>query len=484
MNNDQRPRVSLPIEIKIRELDGKFWLALHLARAGYTVTLGDKGVIRRNVQSLDPDIYFGLGPVKRTSRKLLFEHLREAGRSSLVLYTEGGAFRNKTSTFARLHSDEILSLCDGYIAWGQKSADIVSQASSLKRDSIHITGTPEFDLLHEDLREFYKDNSVIGEDLDDFILVNTNFPSVNPFDGDPQGNARIIKDRDKDEFEHSMFTTMLDGIERIAEGVDSPLVIRPHQGEHHDTYREKFKHFSNVRVIHRGSVRHWLYSASVVIHNNCTTGIEGALMQKPVLAYVPEEYPDFEHLSNRVSHKIRTGDELLTAVRECVNGNPEPYLTDEDRTSLLKTHLENLDGKAAQRITEAIDNVVTERSSSEIEPIHTGSLKKLTKKWLRNWFGEAAVKRIQYIRKGNSAVQYFKRSAEVLQLMKKGESPEMKSDQKFPGLDRHELVERLRKIQKITSGFEQIKIDSIDSMPDVFTIYQSSDEACTSGDSF
>jgi hypothetical protein len=65
------------------------------------------------------------------------------------------------------------------------------------------------------------------------------------------------------------------------------IVLRPHPSENLIFYQQAFSRFKNVVVRRDKSVLNWIRSAELVIHSNCTTGIEAVLAQRPVLNLLP-----------------------------------------------------------------------------------------------------------------------------------------------------------------------------------------------------
>jgi surface carbohydrate biosynthesis protein len=79
--------VAIPIETKVRELDGKLWLGLHLLARDHSVVLGPAGEVKASLHRTAPDMYIskdlGDGNVD------FFDALRAAGCRVCGLPTEG-----------------------------------------------------------------------------------------------------------------------------------------------------------------------------------------------------------------------------------------------------------------------------------------------------------------------------------------------------------------------------------------------------------
>jgi hypothetical protein len=70
-------------------------------------------------------------------------------------------------------------------------------------------------------------------------------------------------------------------------------------------------------VIHEGSAIPWILGADAVVHNSCTTGVEGFLLDRPTVAYVPVRSKTYDSLlPNSVSRLANTPQELIEFVVE------------------------------------------------------------------------------------------------------------------------------------------------------------------------
>ena len=66
---------------------------------------------------------------------------------------------------------------------------------------------------------------------------------------------------------------------------DHTIIVRPHPSENHEPWVEISEDLPNVKVLYEGSINEWALAADVVIFNNCTTGVEAFLLERPVISY-------------------------------------------------------------------------------------------------------------------------------------------------------------------------------------------------------
>jgi hypothetical protein len=178
----------------------------------------------------------------------------------------------------------------------------------------------------------------------------------------------------------------------------------------------------------------WLLACDALIHNTCTTAVEGFILDRPVLAYAPEKMAHFDdELPNALSTRVSSVAELVSALREILAGNTTiPDL--ERKKQRLENHITALDGPlASERIVEVLEELgYAERQPqrSGIGPYLIGSAH--TK--LRT-----TVKRINMRRQGHrNSIEYH--------------------DHRFPEITVDELREKVDRLGRELDRFDRIQI--------------------------
>jgi hypothetical protein len=142
------------------------------------------------------------------------------------------------------------------------------------------------------------------------------------------------------------------------------IVIRPHPSENHETYRRIFRNYDNVFVKYSGDVRSWIAGSAVVVHNSCTTGIESALMDHPVIAFRPVQNKTYDkELPNLVSEEVYNREDLSDRILYYVE-NDVDYSMNEDQRQELKRYFHNVDTVAAELIAKKIDSLSIDKKKS------------------------------------------------------------------------------------------------------------------------
>jgi len=357
----ERGWLLLPIETKARELDAKTFIACAAAEAGFSVLLGDQNNFLRRLSRLPRGFYLdkSIAPLKERS----FRRLQKLGFRILAWCEEGLVYRNRDAYLHERVSASAFAMTEACFAWGEvQTADVKSVVNNTPA-RIFETGNPRFDLLREDLRELYRaEADALRGRFGAFILINTNFARYNHYFGRDK-TMGILKTRGlvRDEKDEAFFRGWVDFLGQVFHSFedmlpllarafpDRNIVLRPHPSENHATWRRIAAGIPNVHVIYEGGIIPWLLASELSIHNSCTTGVEGALMGRPALAYrkvQSETYDSF--LPHRLSTNVGTFEELTSAVASVFAGNYRaPLQFDAAVRADATRYIASLDGPTA-----------------------------------------------------------------------------------------------------------------------------------------
>lgn len=73
------------------------------------------------------------------------------------------------------------------------------------------------------------------------------------------------------------------------------VVIRPHPSESLDSWKCLQEQFPDCISIERnGNIIPWMLASNTIVHNGCTTAIEGRLLNKLIITYRPLKEPIVE----------------------------------------------------------------------------------------------------------------------------------------------------------------------------------------------
>jgi surface carbohydrate biosynthesis protein len=285
--------ILLPIEVACRELPGKLLLAHKFASNDCLVYVGSKASVFEFSQYVPGAVYFDKGYHRNVSESIY--DVLDQRKIEIVSLDEENAV--DFSDFQQLNlrfPDYILDRFRLIFLWGDKQLSYLkNNRANLSLDKTLVTGHPRFELLSEAFRTLYqKDVDGYKQKYGHFVLVNTNFGLGNNTRGDEfvvqNYGSRFPQIRSLIKYQKAQAFNFIDLCKRLSSELDCRIIVRPHPEESITTYIDNLKHCGNVDVISEGSVIPWIIAADVMIHHDCTTAIECAMLGKNSIAYTKD----------------------------------------------------------------------------------------------------------------------------------------------------------------------------------------------------
>lgn len=362
MKKNNCVKVVIPVEIKTRELFAKVFLAMVLACRGYDVYIGNK-IQHTALGRINPDIYFETSACQQASR---LQRCKKNGVKTLILETEGAAWSG-VEACSEMADNKTLNHTDCYCAWGEVAKQIIKNEEPTTR--VEITGNPRFDLVQEPHRKiYYQTASTLNREYGNYILFNGNFSYIigkntikeksEHYNEESQVWRRVMDDS---RVQSKIFPKFIRLITDTAEKFDGKnIIVRPHPNVSTDFYQNAFYSYDNIHVDKQGVVRPWIIAADVVIHNSCTTGVTSALLDTPVIAYMPEGM-GIRTVPNEVSHKCSTKSEVFEYIAN--NKGKGKKQIPRKKKQKIKQHVDNIDYLSSEKIADVIDSVAKDTKS-------------------------------------------------------------------------------------------------------------------------
>ena len=363
--------IIIPVESQVRELDAKVLLAAVAAERGFPVVLGSRPYVSFALPGLPRGVFFAKS-MRFTSDRMT-RYIRAFGHHMVASDEESLVRFAHPDYYPWRFSEHTFSSLEHLFAWGQDDAEMLRGYPGRGDVAVHATGNPRTDLLRENVRRVFDDEAAqLRLDHGPFILVNTNFsfvnnfvPSLNLIQVEQQGEPQVSRTGRGMSLEFALgmarhqqaiFDGFIDLMPRLARAFPQhTVVLRPHPSEDHERWRQLTAEFGNVRVLHEGNVVPWLMAADVLLHNGCTTAVEGALLGIPAVSYQPVVSDDHDyHLPNGLSIQVNEADAVLDAVAEVTSGRAAG-VCEERRRRILGRHVESTpDALAADRIVDVL----------------------------------------------------------------------------------------------------------------------------------
>ena len=330
------PWLLLPVETKAREFHAKLLLAAMAVERGYRVVLGEQNAMVRQIADLPRGLYVDKSVAKTKTKH--FQRLCRQGNKVAAWCEEGLVYRDRDAYLRQRIDLASLAEAERFFCWGAvQQRDVASKAEKVlaAADKLVATGNPRFDLLRPAYRDLFADEAQALRDRHgDFILINTNFARYNHFYGEDyllqsqrqrgtvdgaEDEAFLLAWRDFLGQMYHGFAAMLEPLSKAFPG--HQIILRPHPSENHQRWMCECAELDNVSVEFSGNVVPWLLAAQVLVHNSCTTGLEGYLLDCPVIAYQPVHSAVYDsYLPNVVSHAVSETAPLIAAVGAALAG--------------------------------------------------------------------------------------------------------------------------------------------------------------------
>ncbi len=143
----------------------------------------------------------------------------------------------------------------------------------------------------------------------------------------------------------------------------------------------------------------WLIGAKALIHNNCTTGVEAAVIATPVLNFRPWVSDEFDNpLVHAFGQDCRDAEQLAAEITRIVAG--EATGLTKAREEKLRHHIVSLDGALA---SDRIVDMLEAETGSEPNIGARGKFAKRFARYLRDrrlWIGRFA--RLWFTKEGRA----------------------------------------------------------------------------------
>lgn len=338
--------VYLMVEEATREFESKLLIACALAESGVTSVVGQQWLLNDCMAKLPPGAVLTKGN-NRIQAKFAAS-AKSAGHAVASIEEEALAITSEKEIL-RLYHKDMLQFCDCFLAQGKFQRDVLAAAHPAIAEKIKITGNSRIDLLNpEFIGRFAVDVERIRGEFGPFILVNTNFASINSRHGnvldyyDLCVAVGVIDRQSPDDnedidawcrWERANVSELVCLIADLRGRPDVKIVIRPHPSEKIELWQDGYRDQAGVRVVRERNHLPWLLAARVVVHTSCTTGAEAFLLGRPSVSLRPggHAWHDY-YLSNLVNITATDHRQASRQILDMLNGQDLGVGTESERS--------------------------------------------------------------------------------------------------------------------------------------------------------
>ncbi|MEX2491429.1 MAG: surface carbohydrate biosynthesis protein [Nitrospirales bacterium] len=450
-----RRRLILPVEIFNREFDAKVLLSCFAAERGFSVIIGAKREINLNLASFPPSIYL---PINLHNRNQVTTHLLENLGHTLAGMDEEAIVYCSPEVYVKEKLGNIVFPQPKlFLAWGSENARIWKSQKNYNGMPVHITGNPRTDLLRPELQPYWaRSVEDIKKQFGDIILINTNFGKLNNFrpnKGDEKkaleaatSSLETVNEQELGMAKHrlALFHHFQQMVGEVGKAFPTHTVlIRPHPSENHEIWKQAGKGCPNVHVHFEGHVTPWLLASDAIIHNSCTTGLEGYLLNRSVFSFQPVTSERFDKkLPNSVSQRASSTKELIHLLGKALSSSTRsPENGSFEKAQLVEQYLAFLNGPfASEQIVTTLENFDDTFSfiSPSLQKVTMAKFYAMARKFKRRFNAQFRMSNL------NRSQRY-----QYLQHI-------------FPEIEYSTIQDRIDRLQHILDRFSKLKVRPLD----------------------
>lgn len=296
-----RRTLYLLVEESDREFLARCLIGVLAVAEGFDVVIGPQWWIWDNLDALAPGTMLFKG--NNTVQAVNMRRARQAGHAIASIEEEALGVIDEAE-IVRLYDPDIAAVCDLLLVQGRFQAVCLERRFPGSADRISVVGNPRIDLLRPPFdRDLRRSAAALRDRIGSYVLLNTNFGSINPAHGDALTyynrclSAGILdpdNPADLDDFftwcrwERDNARCLIDFARGLAAVAPTTrIILRPHPSESLSRWRDCLGPSSGVEIIRQGAHLPWTIGSSVMVHTGCTTGLEAAVLGAPALSLTP-----------------------------------------------------------------------------------------------------------------------------------------------------------------------------------------------------
>lgn len=361
--------IYIPIEVKVRELEGRCLLALVAAERGHTVIVGEKKDTLNMAKSgyVPPGIVHDKSLTPGAYKIDNFTKLHEHGHLITSQDEESGLLDESYDQFAKQRfSEETVSMVDRIFTWGPHDTKSLQNIYPEYTEKIVPTGSPRVDFWRNEFDAYYRnENSKFKTDI--LVASNFGYPidentfwdriarlrKAGYFDRAPEMEKYMYENT---AYQYRLLFYFVEMVRDLSKSFpDAKILVRPHPVESIDAWNKLVGKLPNVVIRRESTISGWIRNTTVLIHNGCTSALEASVSGLPRIAYRPIPNKIEREIPNDTSIHSFSIDELKEVVSNLLEKGETKGMeeVEEATKEILNSRLSSLTGKfAAEKIVD------------------------------------------------------------------------------------------------------------------------------------
>jgi surface carbohydrate biosynthesis protein len=347
------PVIYLPIEMKHREMPSRAFLAKYLLQAGYTVVVGQQWSMWDNVDTLP----CGLILFKTVNDIQAHNMARFRGSGHLVAASDEEAlnfieFTGHTLAFNECAADN----CDLFLAQNESHKHDVESKFPQLSGKIEVAGNLRTDLLVRPSGHIEDQAKKFKSRYGPYLLFNTNYASANHKWKDFEEMAAVaaacgLFDRTNRKSTEGFVEMYLweqrncDVLVKLLRWTvekfpEYSIIVRPHPSEHSEFWRRLLSGTTRAHVVEQSDPHPWILGSKLTIHTGCTTGLEAAILDIPVINLLPSDHPTCDRIVTYINPTFQKWEAAAQYMEAFLRLGEGPTTEERDKyRSALSKHL-------------------------------------------------------------------------------------------------------------------------------------------------
>ena len=301
-----KKRLYLIIENYNRELESRIYLGLKAANLGWSIVIGNKANIYKQIKNFQSGIFF----IKSVGPRYveIIDSIKKYGNRVVATDEENIVFWGSNQLLTRMHPECLLEL-DSYYCWGKREFDYLSSLFGKFKEKFIITGNPRIDVLKNPLNKKYiNEANELKKKKGNFILLNSGFGKVvraSKTDWVQDSiNAGKLDTEEKIQNEKQAVKYEADNLDAFVELVNfltdklpnQKFILRTHPAEDDKWFRNIFKSKKNLEVnTDKITTNVFITASQCLIAHNCITLLEAYFLNKKCLNFIYKFDKRYEH---------------------------------------------------------------------------------------------------------------------------------------------------------------------------------------------